>query len=62
MNEIIKEYEKLINRLSDSDKWLTKNNISSWEECKTINPKVYKLREDIVKQIELIQNTRIGVK
>lgn len=62
MNEIIKEYEKLINRLSDSDKWLTKNNILSWEECKTINPKVYKLREDIMKQIELIQNARIGVK
>lgn len=57
MNEIMKRYEELINRLFKSDEWLKESNYTTWEEVKISQPKVYQLRQNLIYQIETIQKT-----
>ena len=57
MNETMKRYEELINRLFKSDEWLKESNHTTWEEVKISQPKVYQLRQNLIYQIETIQKT-----
>ena len=57
MEDILKQYESLINRLDQSEIWLEKNNYTSWEIVRNENPKIHNLRNNIIKEIELIQKT-----
>lgn len=56
MDETLKRYEELIDRLYKSEQWITKQN-TTWEEIKTTNPNTYQLRQNIIQQLELIQKS-----
>ena len=57
MDILFKRYEELLNRLTKSEDWLTRNNYNDWEEVKVEDYKVYQLRKNLIMQIESIQNT-----
>ena len=57
MDVLLKRYEELLNRLDKSEEWLVRNNYINWEDVKREDSKVYKLKKNLIMQIESIQNT-----
>lgn len=57
MSEIMDQYKSLYIRLDKSEKWLELSKYKDWEQVNKEENDVYILRQNIMKQIELIQKT-----
>lgn len=53
-DKLIKEYEKLINRLDKAEKWASDNNCA-WEFVKASRYKIWLERDNIIKEIEFVR-------
>ena len=53
-DKILKEYEKLINRLDKAEKWALDNNYC-WEFVKAHKYKIWHERDNIIKEIEFVR-------
>ena len=54
MNKLLKEYEKLIDRLYKAEMWAIDNGLD-WEDVKKYKPKIWEERRNIIKEIEFIR-------
>jgi hypothetical protein len=54
MNKLLKEYEKLIDRLYKAELWATDNGLN-WEDVEKYKPKIWEERRNIIKEIEFIR-------
>jgi hypothetical protein len=56
MNKLLKEYEKLIDRLYKAELWATDNGLD-WEDVEKYKPRIWEERRNIIKEIESIRET-----
>jgi hypothetical protein len=56
MNKLLKEYEKLIDRLYKAELWATDNGLN-WEDVEKYKPRIWEERRNIIKEIESIRET-----
>ena len=54
MNKLLKEYEKLIDRLYKAEMWAIDNGFD-WEDVKKYKHKIWEERRNIIKEIESIR-------
>ena len=54
MNKLLKEYEKLIDRLYKAEMWAIDNGLD-WEDVEKYKPKIWEERRNIIKEIESIR-------
>ena len=53
-NKLLLEYQKLLQRLEDAEKWAIKNNFN-WDDIKSIKYKIWLERDNIIKEIEFVR-------
>ena len=53
-NKLLIEYQKLLQRLEDAEKWAIKNNFN-WDDIKSIKYKIWLERDNIIKEIEFVR-------
>ncbi|MGL5718809.1 MAG: hypothetical protein ACRCX2_37755 [Paraclostridium sp.] len=53
MNELLKKYEEVIERLFKAEEWLTNTNYKDWEDIR--GTKAYSKRESLLKEAEQLQ-------
>lgn len=56
MDKLLKEYEKLIDRLLRAEKWATDHNFN-WEDVKANKYKIWLERDNLIKEIEFVRET-----
>jgi hypothetical protein len=56
MNKLLKEYEKLIDRLYKAEMWAIDNGLD-WGDVEKYKPKIWEERRNIIKEIESIRET-----
>ena len=53
-NKLLLEYQKLLQRLEDAEKWAIKNNFN-WDDIKDVKYKIWLERDNIIKEIEFVR-------
>ena len=53
MEELLKQYEQILNRLFNAELWLKNKGLDSWEEIK--GKKAYKKYHNLLKEAEQLQ-------
>ena len=53
-NKLLLEYQKLLQRLEDAEKWAIKNNFNC-DDIKDIKYKIWLERDNIIKEIEFVR-------
>ena len=53
-DKLLKEYQKLLQRLDKAENWAIKNNVN-WEDVKNFKYKIWHERSNIIKEIEFVR-------